>query len=51
MGRLVPAGTGNPRYRDIRPVVEGGYPPPSLEAMEIAEEKEEGGEEDRLVTD
>ncbi len=51
MGRLVPAGTGNPRYRDIRPVVEGGYPSPSLEAMEIAEEKEEGGEEDRLVTD
>jgi DNA-directed RNA polymerase subunit beta' len=41
MGRLVPAGTGNPRYRDIRPVVEGGYPPP-LEAMEITQEGEEG---------
>jgi len=42
MGRLVPAGTGNPRYRDIRPVVEGGYPPPPLEAMEIVQEGEEG---------
>ena len=43
MGRLVPAGTGNPRYRDIRPVVEGGYPP-SLETMEIAEAQEQEGE-------
>jgi DNA-directed RNA polymerase subunit beta' len=45
MGRLVPAGTGNPRYRDIRPVVEGGYPP-SLETMEV---DKEGGEEGDLV--
>jgi DNA-directed RNA polymerase subunit beta' len=44
MGRLIPAGTGNPRYRDITPVVEGGYPPP-LEAMEIAGEGKEQGEE------
>jgi DNA-directed RNA polymerase subunit beta' len=43
MGRLVPAGTGNPRYRDIRPVVEGGYPP-SLEAMELAQGQEQEGE-------
>jgi DNA-directed RNA polymerase subunit beta' len=50
MGRLVPAGTGNPRYRDIRPLVEGGYPPP-LEAMEIAEEGKEQGEENPPVTD
>jgi DNA-directed RNA polymerase subunit beta' len=50
MGRLVPAGTGNPRYRDISPVVEGGYPT-SLEAMEIAEENKEGEEEDLQVTD
>jgi DNA-directed RNA polymerase subunit beta' len=47
MGRLVPAGTGNPRYLDIRPVVEGGYPPPLEAAMEIAEEGEKEGEEDR----
>jgi DNA-directed RNA polymerase subunit beta' len=43
MGRLVPAGTGNPRYREIRPVVEGGYPLP-LDAMipenEAAKEQE-----------
>jgi len=45
MGRLIPAGTGNPRYRDITPLVEGGYPPP-LEAMEIAGEGKEQGEED-----
>jgi DNA-directed RNA polymerase subunit beta' len=44
MGRLIPAGTGNPRYRDITPVVEAGYPPP-LEAMEIAGEGKEQGEE------
>ncbi|MCJ7663891.1 MAG: DNA-directed RNA polymerase subunit beta', partial [Desulfobacterales bacterium] len=50
MGRLVPAGTGNPRYRDITPVVEGGYPPP-LEGMEIAEEGKEQGKENPLVTD
>jgi DNA-directed RNA polymerase subunit beta' len=50
MGRLVPAGTGNPRYRDISPVVEGGYPS-SLEAMEIAEESKEGEEENLRVTD
>jgi DNA-directed RNA polymerase subunit beta' len=50
MGRLVPAGTGNPRYRDIKPLVEGGYPPP-LEAMEIAEEGKEPGEENPPVTD
>ena len=50
MGRLVPAGTGNPRYRDIRPVVKGGYSPP-LEAMEIAEESKEEEEENLLVTD
>jgi DNA-directed RNA polymerase subunit beta' len=50
MGRLIPAGTGNPRYRDIRPLVEGGYPPP-LEAMEIAEEGKEQGEENPPVTD
>jgi DNA-directed RNA polymerase subunit beta' len=51
MGRLVPAGTGNPRYRDIRPVVEGGYPP--LESMEIAAEAETTGEgeEGPAVTD
>jgi DNA-directed RNA polymerase subunit beta' len=47
MGRLVPAGTGNPRYRDIRPVVEGGYPP--LETMEITAEAENTGEEEGLV--
>jgi DNA-directed RNA polymerase subunit beta' len=45
MGRLIPAGTGNPRYRDIAPIVEGGYPPP-LEAMEIAGEGTEQTEED-----
>jgi DNA-directed RNA polymerase subunit beta' len=51
MGRLVPAGTGNPRYRSIRPVVEGGYPP-SLEAMEIAQaQAQEGEEEDLVVSD
>jgi DNA-directed RNA polymerase subunit beta' len=50
MGRLVPAGTGNPRYRDIKPLVEGGYPSP-LEAMEIAEERKEQGEENPPVTD
>ena len=50
MGRLVPAGTGNPRYRDIRPLVEGGYPP-SMGAMELAEERQEGEEENPLVTD
>jgi len=44
MGRLIPAGTGNPRYRDITPIVEGDYPPP-LEAMEIAGEGKEQGEE------
>ena len=44
MGRLVPAGTGNPRYRNITPIVEGGYPPP-LEAMEIAGEGKAQGEE------
>jgi DNA-directed RNA polymerase subunit beta' len=49
MGRLVPAGTGNPRYREIRPVVEGGYPP-SLEAMEIAQ-TQEGEEGDLAVSD
>jgi len=42
MGRLVPAGTGNPRYREIRPVVEGGYPLP-LDAIppENSEAKEQ----------
>ena len=42
MGRLVPAGTGNPRYREIRPVVEGGYPLP-LDTMlpENSEAKEQ----------
>ena len=50
MGRLVPAGTGNSRYRDIRPLVEGGYLP-SMGAMELAEEKEEGEEENPLVSD
>jgi len=49
MGRLVPAGTGNPRYRNIEPVVEGGYPP--LEAMELAEEKGTPEEENLTVTD
>jgi DNA-directed RNA polymerase subunit beta' len=44
MGRLIPAGTGNSRYRDITPIVEGGYPP-ALEAMEIAEQGKEEGEE------
>jgi DNA-directed RNA polymerase subunit beta' len=48
MGRLVPAGTGNRRYRDIRPVVEAGYP--SLEAMGIAAQAEPKGEgEEDLV--
>ena len=50
MGRLIPAGTGNPRYRDITPVVEGGYPPP-LEAMEIAGEGKEQGEEGAPAAD
>jgi DNA-directed RNA polymerase subunit beta' len=50
MGRLIPAGTGNPRYRDIEPVVEGGYPPP-LEVMEIAGEDKEQGEEGAPVPD
>jgi DNA-directed RNA polymerase subunit beta' len=50
MGRLIPAGTGNPRYRDIMPAVEGGYPPP-LEAMEIAGEGKEQGEEDAPAAD
>jgi DNA-directed RNA polymerase subunit beta' len=50
MGRLVPAGTGNTRYRDIRPVVEGGYHP-SLEEMAIAGESTEGGDEGPVVTD
>lgn len=50
MGRLVPAGTGNSRYRDIRPLVEGGYLP-SMGAMELAEERQEGEEENPLVTD
>jgi DNA-directed RNA polymerase subunit beta' len=50
MGRLIPAGTGNPRYRDITPVVEGGFPPP-LEAMEIAGEDKEQGEDGAPVTD
>jgi DNA-directed RNA polymerase subunit beta' len=50
MGRLVPAGTGNSRYRDTSPVVEGGYPS-SLEAMEIAKESKEGEEENLQVTD
>ena len=50
MGRLIPAGTGNPRYRDIEPVVEGGYPPP-LEVMEIAAEDKGQGEEGAPVPD
>jgi DNA-directed RNA polymerase subunit beta' len=51
MGRLVPAGTGNPRYRDIRPLVEGGYAPsPGAMISEHAETKEKG-EEDLIVTD
>jgi DNA-directed RNA polymerase subunit beta' len=50
MGRLIPAGTGNPRYRDIEPVVEAGYPPP-LEVMEIAGEDKEQGEEGAPVPD
>jgi DNA-directed RNA polymerase subunit beta' len=50
MGRLIPAGTGNPRYRDITPLVEGGYPP-SLEQMEMAEPVKEEGEENLPVTD
>ncbi|MCJ7546263.1 MAG: DNA-directed RNA polymerase subunit beta' [Deltaproteobacteria bacterium] len=50
MGRLIPAGTGNPRYRDITPVVEGGYPPP-LEAMEIAGEGKEQGKEGAPAAD
>ncbi|OGP55191.1 MAG: DNA-directed RNA polymerase subunit beta' [Deltaproteobacteria bacterium RBG_13_52_11] len=50
MGRLIPAGTGNPRYRDITPVVEGGYPPP-LEVMEIAGDGKEQGEEGAPVPD
>ncbi|OGP53985.1 MAG: DNA-directed RNA polymerase subunit beta' [Deltaproteobacteria bacterium RBG_13_52_11] len=50
MGRLVPAGTGNPRYRDIRPVVEGGYTP-VLEGIEIAAGAEIKGEETLVETD
>jgi DNA-directed RNA polymerase subunit beta' len=50
MGRLVPAGSGNPSYLNTTPVVEGGYPS-SLEAMKIAEENKEGEGEDLQVTD
>jgi DNA-directed RNA polymerase subunit beta' len=49
MGRLVPAGTGNPRYRDIRPVAEAGIAP--LDALEIAAQAEPKGEgEEGAVT-
>ena len=50
MGRLIPAGTGNPRYRNITPIVEGGYTPP-LEEIEEGQKEKEGGEESVLVAD
>jgi DNA-directed RNA polymerase subunit beta' len=51
MGRLVPAGTGNPRYRDIRPVVEGGYAPSLGATISEHAEAKEKGEGDPVVTD
>ncbi len=51
MGRLIPAGTANPRYRNITPIVESGYTLP-LEELKI--EGEEGAEDETegvLVTD
>ncbi|MBW2039148.1 MAG: DNA-directed RNA polymerase subunit beta' [Deltaproteobacteria bacterium] len=50
MGRLVTAGTGNPRYRTMVPIVEGGYPPP-LEEIEREEEKVKGEEKGVFLAD
>ncbi|UCC66648.1 MAG: DNA-directed RNA polymerase subunit beta' [Deltaproteobacteria bacterium] len=50
MGRLIPAGTGNPRYRTLAPIVEGGYTP-DLEEIEIEKEEEGGEEEEVLLAD
>ena len=51
MGRLVPAGTGNPRYRDTTPLVEGGYPSSLEAAIEISGESKEEEKENLQVTD
>lgn len=50
MGRLIPAGTGNSRYRGITPMVEGGYTL-SLEEMEPETERTEieGGEAENTL--
>jgi DNA-directed RNA polymerase subunit beta' len=52
MGRLVPAGTGNPHYGKIRPFIEEKYLPP-LEMIEMASESEtkDKEEEDVVATD
>jgi DNA-directed RNA polymerase subunit beta' len=48
MGRLVPAGTGNPHYGKIRPFIEEKYLPP-LEMIEMASESETKDKEEENV--